>query len=66
MESNFDEAWCFTKIDFTGTKTEVSFTTSSFDPVDEKPLQNFVMFLRGCGYTIGYDEVTYKDNGSLK
>ena len=66
MNDRLDEAWCFTKIDFTGTKTEVSFATSSLDSVVEKPLQSFIQFLRGCGYTIGYDEVTYKDNGSLK
>jgi len=49
-----------------GNKCEVSFTTHDFEAWDAKPKDMFVQFLRGSGYTVGFDELVYENKGGMK
>jgi len=65
MENN-NEVWGFTKQDAYGVVTQVSLNSSADVAWDDKPLDTFIQFLRGCGYMVGYDELVYENNGALK
>jgi len=60
------DAWCFTRIDSMGNKCEVSFTTHDFEAWDARPKDMFIQFLRGSGYTVGFDELVYENKGGMK